>query len=402
MKNRCFLFTGLQPWDIPIGSNAIDIAREVSKQNKVLYVNSPLDMMTLVKGEKKPEYERRLAVLRRKEAPLRKLSESLWVLDLPFVAWSVNDLPDGWLFDRFNALNSRRIFRYARKIAQELGFSDLIHFIDNDIYRSFYSKEFLEPDLSVYYRRDNLQPFNYWKKHAPRLEPKLIAKSDLVVCNSAQLAAFAHSFNANTHDIGQGLDLSAYDASLTYEHPVLLKSIPRPMIGYIGDITSLRLDPDLMCAVAKKRPDYQFVIIGREDAVFQSHELHQLTNVHFPGSIPKSAVAEHMAAFDVCINPQKMNEITMGNYPRKIDEYLAMGKPVVATKTDMMALFSKHVHLCSTVEEYLDALDKALQETTPQDRAKRIEFAQSHSWTNNVSTIYKHILDTQKIHRHVL
>ena len=41
------------------------------------------------------------------------------------------------------------------------------------------------------------------------LEPKLIAKSDLVVCNSAQLAAFAHQFNANTHDIGQGLDLSS-------------------------------------------------------------------------------------------------------------------------------------------------------------------------------------------------
>ena len=184
--------------------------------------------------------------------------------------------------------------------------------------------------------------------------------------------------------------------------PELLRSIPQPMIGYIGDITSLRLDPDLMYEVAKYRPDYQFVIIGREDAIFQSHALHQLSNVHFPGSIPKSAVAEHMAAFTVCINPQKMNEITMGNYPRKIDEYLAMGKPVVATKTDMMALFSSHVHLCSNAAEYLVALDKALQETSPQQVANRIEFAQSHSWTNNVSAIYKQIIDTQKIHHHVL
>ena len=145
MKNRCFLFTGLQPWDIPIGSNAIDIAREVSKQNKVLYVNSPLDMMTLLKGEKKPEYERRLAVLKHKEAPLRQLSETLWVLDLPFVALSVNDFPDGRLFDAFNAVNSKRIFRYARKVADELGFTNIVHFIDNDIYRSFYSKEYLKP-----------------------------------------------------------------------------------------------------------------------------------------------------------------------------------------------------------------------------------------------------------------
>ncbi len=36
--------------------------------------------------------------------------------------------------------------------------------------------------------------------------------------------------------------------------------------------------------------------------------------------------------FDVCINPQKLNPITIGNYPLKVDEYLAMGKPVVATR----------------------------------------------------------------------
>ncbi len=402
MKDRCFLFTGLQPWDIPIGSNAIDIAREVSRKNNVLYVNSPLDIMTLVKGEKKPEYERRLSVLKGISAPLRKVSDRLWVLDPPFFAWSVNGLPDGWLFDTLNRVNNKRIFHYAKKIANELGFTDIIHFIDNDIYRSFYAKEFLKPAMSVYYRRDNLLPFAYWKKHAPRLEPGLIAKSDLVVCNSVQLAAFARQYNSNTHDIGQGLDLSAYNASQAFELPEVLRPIPRPMIGYIGDITSLRLDPDLLYALATDRPNFQFVVIGSEDAVFQSHDLHRLSNVHFTGSIPKSAVAQHMAAFDVCINPQKVNEITIGNYPRKIDEYLAMGKPVVATKTDMMSLFSEHVHLCSNVSEYLDALDKAMNETSSQDAGKRIDFAQSHSWENNVSAIYSHIINTQKTHRHVL
>jgi len=402
MKDRCFLFTGLQPWDIPIGSNAIDIAREVSRQNKVLYVNSPLDMMTLIKGDKKPEYERRLAVLRHNENPLRQLTDTLWILDPPFVAWSVNSLPDGGLFDALNALNNKRIFRYAAKVARELGFTDIIHFIDNDIYRSFYAKEYLKPTTSVYYRRDNLQPFDYWKKHAPRLEPLLIAKSDLVVCNSAQLAAFAHRFNANTHDVGQGLDLSAYDANLTHEIPDAIGSIPKPTIGYIGDITSLRLDSDLLHDVAKNRPAYSFIMVGREDAVFQAHDLHNLSNVHFTGSIPKAAVPLYMAAFDVCINPQKINEITRGNYPRKIDEYLAMGKPVVATKTDMMAFFSEHVHLCLTVSDYLDALDLALQETSAQDAAKRIEFAQSHSWENNVSAIYRCIINTQNTLHHVL
>ena len=41
----------------------------------------------------------------------------------------------------------------------------------------------------------------------------------------------------------------------------------------------------------------------------------------------------YLYAFDVAINPQKLNEVTIGNYPRKIDEYLAMGKPIVSARS---------------------------------------------------------------------
>jgi hypothetical protein len=36
---------------------------------------------------------------------------------------------------------------------------------------------------------------------------------------------------------------------------------------------------------------------------------------------------------------QLSNNLTIGNYPRKIDEYLAMGKPIVATSTKTMQMF---------------------------------------------------------------
>jgi len=394
MIGRCFIVTGLQPWDIPIGSNAIDIAKELSRKNKVLYVNSALDMMTILKNGQKPEYQRRIAVLIKKERPLRQVSDSLWVLDTPFSVWPVNGLPDGFLFDYFNRINNNRIFRFAKKKAAQLGFNDIIHFIDNDIYRSFYSKEILKPSLSVYYRRDNLQPFAYWRKHAGRLEPLLIQKSDLVVCNSPQLAAFARQFNENSHNVGQGLDLSAYNPSMANETPDIFSTIPKPVVGYIGDITSLRLDPDLLFELAKSKPSYSFVMIGKEDPVFRAHALHSLPNVYFPGSIPKTKVAIYMNAFDVCINPQKINEITIGNYPRKVDEYLAMGKPVIATKTDTMVLFKEYVHLCSNLKDYQAALEKALTETDARSAKERRTFAQSHSWENNVKNICTHIYET--------
>ena len=394
MKGRDFIITGLQSWDIPIGSNAIDIAKEIAIGNRVLYVNSPLDQMTILRQKSNPELKHRLEVIKKQKNPLRQITDSLWVLDFPFSIWSVNQLPDGILFDFFNRLNNVKMFNYLNKIAEDLDFRDIIHFIDNDIYRSFYSKELLKPILSVYYRRDNLLPMPFWKKHAPRLEPKLIQKSDLVVCNSPQLADIARSSNKKSFDIGQGVDLSAYDSALNFETPSDVASIPSPRIGYIGDINSMRLDADLIYELAKSKPDYSFVMIGREDKLFAEHALHSLRNVYFLGSIPKVMVPGYMSALHVCLNPQVLNEITNGNYPRKVDEYLALGKPVIATKTDTMELFKEHVYLCASIEEYRDAVEKALAETDAARANQRILFAQSHSWKNNVERLFNQIQDT--------
>ncbi|MDE3213026.1 MAG: glycosyltransferase [Bacteroidota bacterium] len=391
MKNKDIIITGLQSWDIPIGSNALDIATEMAKNNRVLYVNSPMDYMTRFKNKPTPENIHRLKVIRGQISPIRHVAPQLWVLDLPFLVWSVNGLPDGWMFDWANRINNRKIFRYVRMAASELGFKDVIHYIDNDIYRSYYSKEFLSPVLSVYYRRDNLQPFPYWKKHVARLEPKLIEKSDLVLCNSPQIAAFAQPYNTHTEIVGSGVDISAYDPERDFTVPESMAHIPTPRIGYIGDITSLRLDPELIYHAASKSPGYSFVMIGGEDDVFKAHRLHELKNVYFLGSVPKIEVARYMAAMQVCTNPQLVNEITIGNYPRKADEYLAMGKPVVATYTKAMELFWDHVYLSKSPEEFKQSIERALMEDCPEKRAARIRFARSHSWEANVSGIYRHI-----------
>jgi teichuronic acid biosynthesis glycosyltransferase TuaH len=391
MKGKNFIITGLQSWDIPIGSNAIDIAKQIALDNKVLYVNSPLDMMTMYRNKPSEETRHRLQVLKKKKKPLQQITENLWVLDFPFYVWSINGLPDGFLFDIFNKANNKKIFNYTKKVADELGLSNPVHLIDNDIYRSFYAKDVLKPALSVYYRRDNVQPYAYWKKHAVRLEPKLIKKSNLVVCNSPQLADYSKSFNAKSYDVGQGVDLSAYNTETEFSIPAAIQSIPSPRIGYIGDINSMRLNADLIYELAKSKPAYSFVMIGNEDKVFAAHALHTLKNVHFTGSIAKQEVPQYMNALDVCLNPQLVNEITIGNYPRKVDEYLALGKPVIATATDTMELFKEYVYLCSTADDYKAAVEKALTENNDEKKRQRILFAKSHSWKNNVDQIYYQI-----------
>lgn len=390
VENKDFIFTGLQPWDITIGSNAKDIALEVSKHNRVLYINTPLDKKTIRTADLSPEKGQRKKVINQQSPSLRQIKDNLWVLDYPFTIWPVNFLPDGKLFDIVNYLNNKKMHHFSRKIIKQLQFKDYFLFIDNDIYKSFYAPDLLKPLLSIYYRRDNMIS-TYWKAHAPRLEPLLCSKCDIIVSNSIQLAEAVKKYNERAYDVGQGVDLSGYNSTKTYPVPEDIQHLPRPIIGYVGWITSRRLDADLLYNVASQRPQYAFVMVGKEDDYFQQHPLHTLQNVYFLGEKKSTDVANYMAAFDICMNPQLINEVTIGNYPRKIDEYLALGKPVIATKTRTMELFDHYVWNCVGEEAYLHAIDEAIHSNTPDEVEKRIKFAHTHSWENSVNNIYSHI-----------
>jgi teichuronic acid biosynthesis glycosyltransferase TuaH len=106
---------------------------------------------------------------------------------------------------------------------------------------------------------------------------------------------------------------------------------------------------------------------------------------------------QYIHTFDVCINPQLLNQMTIGNYPRKVDEYLAAGKPVVATKTEAMEMFGDNVYLCDRKEEYIQNIQKALDEPQKEIRINaRREMAKSHTWAASVKELYQSINKTGK------
>jgi len=104
------------------------------------------------------------------------------------------------------------------------------------------------------------------------------------------------------------------------------------------------------------------------------------------------ALPSYLNHFDVALNPQKLNEVTIGNYPRKIDEYLAMGKPTVATLTKAMDVFKDYTYLAESKEDYLSLVEQALKENSAEKEEARSVFAKSHTWENNVKEIYNSML----------
>lgn len=394
IKNRDFVIIGLQQWFTPIGSNCKNIALELSRHNRVLYVNSPLDRRTIIMSGKDPDIARHIAISKGKGDAIVPIGPNLWNLYPKRVLESVNWLPSASIFNMLNKVNNRRFAACIREAVAKMGFKDFFLFNDNDIYRGFYLKELLQPEQYIYYSRDNLVAMDFWKKHGGRLEPAHIAKADVAVANSLWLTERLQQYNPNSHYTGQGCDLRLFNPETAYPVPEALATLKGAVIGYVGALTSMRIDPDILLYISENRPDWNLVLVGPEDDVFQQSPLHHRKNVHFLGRKPLPELPAFLQHFDVCINPQLINDITVGNYPLKIDEYLAMGKPAVATTTRTMELFRDYVYLADTAEDYIPLLEKALEEKNPGLREARIAFAKSHTWENSVEAIYDAILQT--------
>ncbi|MBC8152947.1 MAG: glycosyltransferase, partial [Bacteroidetes bacterium] len=297
---------------------------------------------------------------------------------------SFNWLPDSALYDRLNRHNGQKLAGEIKTALKQLDWESYIVINDNDMIRGFYTQEFLKPELLVYYLRDNLLATSYWQRHGGRLEPQLMSRVDLIASNSVYLTAQAARYNAHSIYIGQGCDLALFDPTKEVDEPAEMASLRRPRIGYTGALTSLRLDADLIETVARRQPDWQIILMGGVDESFPKERLRALSNVIFLDAKPMHTVPAYLASMDVLINPQVLNEVTIGNYPRKIDEYLAMGKPVVAVKTDAMVLFGEHVYLAETADEFIEGIANALAGNQHSSAEERTAFALEHSWDNSV------------------
>lgn len=394
IKGRDFVITGLQGWDSEIGSNCVNIAAEIAKHNRVLYVNYPLDRLTRFRRKNEAPIKARIEVLKGRKNPLQKVAPNIWNLNPPVILESINQLGPSCLFNYLNKINNRRYAKAINQAIGELGFKGIIVFDDSDMYRSFYMKKLLHADTFIYYIRDNMIATDYYRKHGARMESALIRKSDTIVANSVHLANYAKKFNPHSYAVGQGCDLGLFNPVTIDKIPDDIQRIASPRIGYMGSLRSLRLDLEELEFAAMAEPEWNFVFIGPEDDVFKASKLHDLSNVYFLGSRNQEQLPAYVSAFDVAINPQKINEITIGNYPRKVDEYLALGKPVVATRTDAMIPFKEFTYQTENKEDFLQKIEMALKENNAQFEEKRIAFASTHSWENNVKAIYEAVEKT--------
>ncbi len=133
-------------------------------------------------------------------------------------------------------------------------------------------------------------------------------------------------------------------------------------MGWLYHFSGLQEVTRDLAMIKEKYPKIKLLIVGDGDAYEDlkklREELHLEDRMILAGKQPFNKVPEFIAAADICLLPAHDNEIMHDIVPIKMYEYMAMGKPIVATKLyGVMTEFGEKHGLL-----YVDSSDRVMAE----------------------------------------
>jgi hypothetical protein len=90
---------------------------------------------------------------------------------------------------------------------------------------------------------------------------------------------------------------------------------------------------------------------------------------------------------DVGMIPYRIDERMTFVNPLKLREYVSAGLPVVSTPVPEVARLSHLAHVARTREELVSAIERALSEGAPAQRAARSLAMQNETWAARVAQV---------------
>jgi len=177
--------------------------------------------------------------------------------------------------------------------------------------------------------------------HFKIIERVLPVLADSVSVASQELNNLTLRFGVKENNICTvpvGADLEEFNPGIDGRLIKKRYAIKNPLVLYVGQLCGAQ-HIDLFIQAAKivldKYPQVIFMIVGEG---FMEKSLKDLTKqlniddkIIFTGSFSHEEIPLYIAAADICVAPFKETRVTVCKSPLKIVEYLACGKPIVAS-----------------------------------------------------------------------
>ena len=217
----------------------------------------------------------------------------------------------------------------------------------------------LPHDLVVY---DVMDPFAAFRTSDPKVaerEERVLRKADIVFTGGRSLHTQVEHRHAHAYCFPSGIDFDHFArAAGDGQTPADIAKLEKPILGYFGAVDE-RIDWKLIETLCRERRHWSVVFLG--PLVLIPEIPIQEPNFHWLGAKSYDALPDYLRAFDVCLIPWLVNDLTRFMSPTKTPEYLAAGRPVVSTPIpDVAADYANEVLIADTAEKYIQACTTAL------------------------------------------
>ena len=360
------------------------VLRELARSRRVVWLNSIATRTpSLASGRDLGKIARKLREFTR--GPVN-VENDLWVytpLALPFPHNSVA-----------RALNRQILRATIRMLRLRLGIEQfqLWTFLPNvgDYVGT------LGEDSAVYYCVDEWSMFGYLDRdQTVAAERTLLAKVDAVFAINGALADAKRAVNPSTFESPHGVDHALFARALAPETvvPADLEAISHPRLGFYGTLRDW-VDFELLAHIARARPSWQIVLIGQE--LSDTSAIRGLPNVHLLGQKPHHELPAYCKGFDVGIIPYRIDERMQFVNPLKLREYLSAGLPVVSTPVPEVRRYPAFARIAATPDAFVEAVEQALREGTPEKRAARSAAMIDETWAARVAKVEQTLAELLK------
>jgi len=289
------------------------------------------------------------------------------------------------------SFNRHSLVQKVRRRVVELGFKDPILLTTLPNAADFLGE--LNEKLIIYYCVDD---FLRWpgvnRTLVAEMEERLLSRADLLVCSSGELAALKRHNGLTTKVLPHGVDFDHFSRAACPHHGAvpLLEGISRPRIGYFG-LLGEWVDIQLLELLASNNPSWSFVFMGT--VITDTSRLKSMSNVLFTGPVPYERLPEYVSSLDVLILPYRTSGRGHSITPLKLREYLATGKPIVATSIPECRLYEKVVVIAASHEEFLAGIEQAVAEGMSRAEERRATVA-NETWRDRAETLSCYISDS--------
>jgi hypothetical protein len=206
-------------------------------------------------------------------------------------------------------------------------------------------------------------------------ELALLRQSDLVLyVSSALMAEDAPEVGSRAFFLDHGVDLDRFNP----EGPIApeLAAIPRPRLGFFGNMRAVAVDEQLLLQVADGIPEASIVLVGPSNMPMA--ELIERPNVYWFDQQPHEAIPAFGRGFDVALMPWHDNEWIRNCNPVKLKEYLALGLRTVTIDFPEVRRYRDLVDIAADREEFVALCRQAMHQAG--DEAGRRAAVAGDSW----------------------